>query len=153
MATINGNQKKLTVSGEAIESAVNSKHEHSNSAVLNKLSDKNGTLQYNGADITSEYTLPTASETVLGGVKVDGSTITITNGVIKSKQATIDSTLNSTSTNAIQNKAVNAALLNKQDKLTAGDNVTIANNKISVDLTLSTATDEEIKNHIASLYE
>ena len=157
MATINGNQKKLTVSGEAIESAVNSKHEHSNSAVLDKLSDNNGTLQYNGADITggsaTEYTLPTASETVLGGVKVDGSTITVTNGVIKSKQATIDSTLNSTSTNAIQNKAVNAALLNKQDKLTAGDNVTIANNKISVDLTLSTATDEEIKNHIASLYE
>lgn len=82
----------------------------------------------------SDYTLPTASTTTLGGVKVDGSTITVTNGVIKSKQATIDSTLNSTSTNAIQNKAVNAALLNKQDKLTAGDNVTIANNKISVDL-------------------
>ena len=42
MATIDGTQKKLTVSGEAIESAVNSKHEHSNSAVLNKLSDNNG---------------------------------------------------------------------------------------------------------------
>ena len=80
MATIEGTQKKLTVSGEAIESAVNSKHEHSNSAVLNKLSDNNGTLQYNGADITgggSSYTLPTASETILGGVKVDGTTITV----------------------------------------------------------------------------
>ena len=108
-------------------------------------------IKTNGS--ATKYTLPTASETVLGGVKVDGSTITVTNGVIKSKQATIDSTLNSTSTNAIQNKAVNAALLNKQDKLTAGDNVTIANNKISVDLTLSTATDEEIATHIASLYE
>jgi hypothetical protein len=30
----------------------------------------------------SDYTLPTASTTVLGGVKVDGSTITISNGVI-----------------------------------------------------------------------
>ena len=30
----------------------------------------------------SNYTLPTASTTVLGGVKVDGSTITISNGVI-----------------------------------------------------------------------
>jgi hypothetical protein len=30
------------------------------------------------------YTLPTASTTVLGGVKVDGTTITITNGVISS---------------------------------------------------------------------
>ena len=52
MATIDGTKKKLTVSGEAIESAVNSKHEHVNSAVLNKLTDKNGTLQYNGSDIT-----------------------------------------------------------------------------------------------------
>ena len=141
MATIDGNKKKLTVSGEAIESAVNSKHEHNNSAVLNKLSDNNGTLQYNGADITTKYTLPTASETVLGGVKVDGSTITINNGVIKSKQATIDSVLNSTSTNAIQNKAVNAALSNKQDKLTAGNNVTIENNTISATkYTLPTAS-------------
>ena len=118
---------------------------------LTELQTQVDIIKTNGSD--TKYTLPTASETVLGGVKVDGSTITVTNGVIKSKQATIDSTLNSTSTNAIQNKAVNAALLNKQDKLTAGDNVTIANNKISVDLTLSTATDEEIKNHIASLYE
>ena len=117
---------------------------------LTELQTQVDIIKTNGS--ATKYTLPTASETVLGGVKVDGSTITVTNGVIKSKQATIDSTLNSTSTNAIQNKAVNAALLNKQDKLTAGDNVTIANNKISVDLTLSTATDEEIKNHIASLY-
>ena len=118
---------------------------------LTELQTQVDIIKTNGS--ATKYTLPTASETVLGGVKVDGSTITVTNGVIKSKQATIDSTLNSTSTNAIQNKAVNAALLNKQDKLTAGNNVTIANNKISVDLTLSTATDEEIKNHIASLYE
>ena len=86
MATIDGTQKKLTVSGEQLESAVNSRHEHSNSTVLDKLSDNNGTLQYNGADITgggSSYTLPTASETVLGGVKVDGSTITVnSDGVI-----------------------------------------------------------------------
>ena len=118
---------------------------------LTELQTQVDIIKTNGS--ATKYTLPTASETVLGGVKVDGSTITVTNGVIKSKQATIDSTLNSTSTNAIQNKAVNAALLNKQDKLTAGDNVTIANNKISVDLTLSTATDKEIKNHIATLYK
>ena len=52
MATIDGTKKKLTVKGELIESAVNSKHEHSNSAVLDKLTDNDGTLQYNGADIT-----------------------------------------------------------------------------------------------------
>ena len=118
---------------------------------LTELQTQVDIIKTNGS--ATKYTLPTASETVLGGVKVDGSTITVTNGVIKSKQATIDSTLNSTSTNAIQNKAVNAALLNKQDKLTAGDNVTITNNTISVDITLSTATDKEITAHIASLYE
>ena len=32
--------------------------------------------------ITQQYTLPTASTTVLGGVKIDGTTITINNGVI-----------------------------------------------------------------------
>ena len=89
MATIDGNQKKLTVSGELIESAVNSKHEHSNSSVLNKLSDNNGTLQYNGSDITgggSAYTLPTASTEKLGGVKVDGTTITVnSDGIITAK--------------------------------------------------------------------
>ena len=129
MATIDGTKKKLTVKGELIESAVNSKHEHSNSAVLDKLSDNNGTLQYNGADITggsgpsyddseikaeiakkqdkltaganitidtdgtisatgggSEYELPTATTTTLGGVKVDGSTIKVNpDGVITAK--------------------------------------------------------------------
>ena len=72
MATIEGTQKKLTVSGEAIESAVNSKHEHSNSAVLNKLSDKNGTLQYNGADITSGGTITNID----GGVFTEVASLT-----------------------------------------------------------------------------
>lgn len=36
-------------------------------------------------DIPAPYTLPTASTSTLGGVKVDGSTITITDGVISSK--------------------------------------------------------------------
>ena len=83
MATIDGTKKKLTVSGEAIESAVNSKHEHSNSAVLDKLSDNNGTLQYNGADITGG-----------SGPSYDDSEI-------------------------------KAEIAKKQDKLTAGANITI----------------------------
>jgi len=37
------------------------------------------------SDIPSAYTLPTASTTTLGGVKVDGSTITISDGIISSK--------------------------------------------------------------------
>lgn len=42
--------------------------------------------------IPSAYVLPTASTTVLGGVKVDGTTITISNGVISGKAAAIATT-------------------------------------------------------------
>ena len=35
-----------------------------------------------GISTGTSYTLPTASTTTLGGVKVDGSTVTISNGVI-----------------------------------------------------------------------
>ena len=42
--------------------------------------------------IPTAYTLPTASTTVLGGVKVDGTTITISNGVISGKAAAIATT-------------------------------------------------------------
>lgn len=38
----------------------------------------------NVEDGANNYSLPTASDSVLGGVKVDGTTITITNGVISS---------------------------------------------------------------------
>ena len=122
MATIDGNQKKLTVSGEAIEGAVNSKHEHINKTVLDKLSDNNGTLQYNGADITggsaTEYTLPTASETVLGGVKVDGTTITVNpDGIISAT---------STGSGITEEQAANVAKIP-----TIENNVTTNTNSIS----------------------
>ena len=39
--------------------------------------------------IPSEYTLPTASTTTLGGVKVDGTTITISGGVISAPAASV----------------------------------------------------------------
>ena len=42
--------------------------------------------------IPTAYTLPTASTTVLGGVKVDGTTITISNGVISGTAAAIATT-------------------------------------------------------------
>lgn len=48
----------------------------------------------------SPYTLPTATTSVLGGVKVDGTTITITNGVISSSGggSSFDQSLNTTDT-------------------------------------------------------
>lgn len=50
------------------------------------------------ANNANNYSLPTASTTVLGGVKVDGVTITIASGVIKAKQTTIPSTSRFTTT-------------------------------------------------------
>ena len=48
----------------------------------------NSTYLWNGqswtASATGGFTLPTASTSVLGGVKIDGTTITITDGVISS---------------------------------------------------------------------
>ena len=60
----------------------------------------------NGAGSSSgsgSYVLPTASTTTLGGVRIDGSTIKINNGVISSP---VDSTLSSTSENPAQNKII-----------------------------------------------
>lgn len=64
----------------------------------------------NGAGSSSgsgSYVLPTASTTTLGGVRIDGSSITINNGVISS---TVDSTLSDTSTNPVQNKVIYPSL-------------------------------------------
>ncbi len=47
----------------------------------------------NKPNIPQAYTLPTASTTTLGGVKVDGSTITIQNGVISGSATYDDSAL------------------------------------------------------------
>ena len=44
----------------------------------------NGSSWKSSGGTLDSYLLPTASTTVLGGVKVDGSTVTITNGVISS---------------------------------------------------------------------
>lgn len=68
--------------------------------------------------------LPTATTTTLGGVKVDGSTIIISDGVISASGTTIsyDSALSTTSTNAVQNKIVTAAINGKISK--SGDTMT-----------------------------
>lgn len=57
-------------------------HSHDNLTVINKLaSNENDELLYNGQPI-SGYTLPIATDTILGGVKIDGDTIKINDGVI-----------------------------------------------------------------------
>ena len=55
MATIDGANKKLSVSGEQIEESVGKSHEHSNKEVLDLLSESDtGKLQYNGVIIGGE---------------------------------------------------------------------------------------------------
>ena len=76
----------------------------------------------NKPTIPDAYTLPTASTDTLGGVKVDGETITITDGVISSTQPTKTSELTNDS-GFITNEYHDAT---KQNKLEAGDNITIA---------------------------
>lgn len=61
---------------------INGYHNHSNqSEVLDKLSVSNGELYFDGNTLNN-YTLPPATNTTLGGVKIDGDTIKINDGVI-----------------------------------------------------------------------
>jgi len=112
------------------------------------------------------YSLPTASASTLGGVKV-GTNLSISNGVLSAKDTTysaattsaagllsatdkskldgiatgatkitVDSALSSSSTNPVQNKAVNAALEGKADKSQAifyiqGGGTTDTTNKVA----------------------
>ena len=52
------------------------------------------------------YTLPTASTTTLGGVKIDGTTITIANGVISATQPNLSSYVTLTDTQTLTNKTL-----------------------------------------------
>ena len=72
--------------------------------------------------IHAHYTLPTASNTTLGGVKVDGTSITIADGVISADLPTKTSDLTNDS-GFITNEYHDPT---KQNRLVAGNNITIA---------------------------
>lgn len=83
---------------------------------------------------TYTYTLPTAgvgTGGTLGGVKVDNSTITITNGVISAAAATPQVNSDWTQTNDNLKSFI-------QNKPTAGNNISFANNTITNTITGST---------------
>ena len=67
-------------------------------ALLKKLNDI--------AANANNYSLPTATNSTLGGVKI-GSNININSGTIS---VTVDSSLSSTSTNPVQNKVINSSI-------------------------------------------
>lgn len=60
---------------------INGYHTHTNTEVLDKFSVEGDTLLFDGEEI-STYTLPPATNNILGGVKVDGDTIKINDGII-----------------------------------------------------------------------
>ena len=68
--------------------------------------------------------VPVASSTVSGTVKV-GTGLTITNGVLSAdaQKIDVDSALSSTSTNPVQNKVINTALVGKQDTISDLDTI------------------------------
>lgn len=68
---------------------INGYHTHTNTEVLDKFSIVGDTLLFGGEAISS-YTLPTATQNTLGGVKVDGTTITISNDGVISGANTYD---------------------------------------------------------------
>ena len=71
----NVDSDEFTISGETLK--INGYHTHNNVEILNNFAlDENGTLMYDG-NIIGGYVLPVATEETLGGIKPDGTTITI----------------------------------------------------------------------------
>lgn len=96
------------------------------SPTLNISSTGAKALQYQGSAISASW-LYGAIEFVY-----DGNAYQFV-GRNDNVQTTVDSALSDTSVNPVQNKVITAALANKQNTLTAGDRITIANNVISAD--------------------
>ena len=83
MATTENGITTLTVSGVQVEDAVAKKHEHSNSTTLDKLSENDGKLLFNGAAIsggssdggaTADWTTNTTVSNLAAGTDVTGLT-------------------------------------------------------------------------------
>jgi plastocyanin len=81
-----------------------------------------------------DYILPTASTTVLGGVRIDGTTITINNGVISSATSSpnLFSTISVAQQNSIVAKSANSTLT-----LIAGANISLITDNINDTVTIS----------------
>ena len=140
IGTISGINNKLEVGGN-INIPLSSNYKINNQPL--NYSHLAGTLSYNsltdkltqGTNITitgnvinNTYSLPTAgvgTGGTLGGVKVDGTTITITNQVISAVAGAQQLNSDWTQTNAILKSFI-------QNKPTEGANITFANNQIAL---------------------
>ena len=73
----------LNETKERVSNLENNAHTHDNKAVIDLFTMSDNKLLWNGTTVGSDYELPIATSSVLGGVKPDGTTITVNeNGVI-----------------------------------------------------------------------
>ena len=93
-------------------------------SLTNKLTQGTN-ITITGNVINNTYSLPTATTSVLGGVKVDGTTVTITNQVISAVAGAQQLNSDWTQTNASLKSFI-------QNKPTEGANITFANNQIAL---------------------
>lgn len=78
---VNNNYQSVNTSISDISTRVTTlegkSHTHDNKAVIDLFTASDGKLLWNGTAVGSDYELPIATSSVLGGVKPDGTTITV----------------------------------------------------------------------------
>ena len=93
--------------------------------------------------ITTQYTLPIASDSTLGGIKVGNNLSINENGVLSAtdQHTTVDNHIDDSSENPVQNKVIKSALDNKLDTTSA----TISSGAITIqEHQLIPMTDNEV---------
>lgn len=93
-----------------------------------------GTSTYSGKTYSTTSPAINSATTTAGrfypiGVDANGRAFVNVPWVDTDTHVTVDSSLSSTSTNPVQNKVINSALSNKQDKLVSGTNIKSINNQ------------------------
>lgn len=68
---------QITDTNTRVQTLEGSSHTHGNKAVIDLFTENNGKLLWNGTAVGSDCELPIATSSVLGGVKPDGTTITV----------------------------------------------------------------------------
>lgn len=69
--------KDISATQERVTALEGHSHTHNNKAVIDLFSTSDSKLLWNGVAVGSDYKLPIATSSLLGGVKPDGTTITI----------------------------------------------------------------------------
>ena len=93
--------------------------------------------------ITTQYTLPIASDSTLGGIKVGNNLSINENGILSAtdQHTTVDDHIDASSENPVQNKVIKSALDNKLDTTSA----TISSGAITIqEHQLIPMTDNEV---------